>query len=222
MRPSSARNSRAGGSRRSRSTRPVKRARGKSRPLLTPRQAREVAGVLLLLFGIMGVIALLLSSSGSALAGLRTFWSLTFGLAWPLPVGVALAAGGYLLLPNPPALRRLDLLAGLLAAVASPAMRVVAEPEDEPPEIDWKLPPITLLDTVTARKERMQDEIKRNVRVIESTLATFGVQARVIGVNPGPAVTQYELQPADGVQVKRITTLQNDLSLALAAAPLRI
>jgi S-DNA-T family DNA segregation ATPase FtsK/SpoIIIE len=68
----------------------------------------------------------------------------------------------------------------------------------------------------------MQDEIKRNVRIIESTLSTFGVQARVIGVNPGPAVTQYELQPAAGVQVKRITTLQNDLSLALAAAPLRI
>jgi S-DNA-T family DNA segregation ATPase FtsK/SpoIIIE len=351
MRSSSARNSRAGASRRSRPARTVKRARGKAKPLLTPRQAREVVGVLLLLFGLLGVIALLFSSGGSALAGLREFWSISFGLAWPLPVGLALAIGGYLLLPSPPAVRRLDLAAGLLAALAviglldlaagaggragrsvdafltglagplgaailmaaglllglivvfhfsvasmlataasvartgyeerkrlqalvkpkvsvpavaepkaapvkphveptpepepvfevdawaeedaepvaaapapppPPVMRVVAEPEDDEPEIDWKLPPLTLLDTVTARKERMQDEIKRNVRVIESTLATFGVQARVIGVNPGPAVTQYELQPAAGVQVKRITTLQNDLSLALAAAPLRI
>jgi S-DNA-T family DNA segregation ATPase FtsK/SpoIIIE len=103
-----------------------------------------------------------------------------------------------------------------------PVMRVVADAEDNLPEIEWKLPPITLLDTVTARRERMADEIKRNVKIIESTLETFGVPCKVIGVNPGPAVTQYELQPGPGIQVKRITALQNDLSLALAAAPLRI
>jgi S-DNA-T family DNA segregation ATPase FtsK/SpoIIIE len=103
-----------------------------------------------------------------------------------------------------------------------PALRVVAEPEDDAPEIEWKLPSIALLDTVTARRERMADEIKRNVKVIESTLETFGVSCKVVGVNPGPAVTQYELQPGPGVQVKRITALLNDLSLALAAAPLRI
>jgi DNA segregation ATPase FtsK/SpoIIIE-like protein len=104
----------------------------------------------------------------------------------------------------------------------APLMHVVAEPEDDVPEIDWKLPSITLLDTVTARRERMADEIKRNVKIIESTLETFGVACKVVGVNPGPAVTQFELQPGPGVQVKRITALQNDLSLALAAAPLRI
>jgi S-DNA-T family DNA segregation ATPase FtsK/SpoIIIE len=104
----------------------------------------------------------------------------------------------------------------------APALRVVAEPEDDLPEIEWKLPSIALLDTVTARRERMADEIKRNVKIIESTLETFGVSCKVVGVNPGPAVTQYELQPGAGVQVKRITALQNDLSLALAAAPLRI
>ena len=104
----------------------------------------------------------------------------------------------------------------------APVLRVVAEPEDDLPEIEWKLPSIALLDTVTARRERMADEIKRNVKVIESTLTTFGVECKVVGVNPGPAVTQYELQPGPGVQVKRITALQYDLSLALAAAPLRI
>jgi len=104
----------------------------------------------------------------------------------------------------------------------APVMRIVADVEDEPPDIEWKLPSITLLDTVTARRERMADEIKRNVKIIESTLETFGVPCKVVGVNPGPAVTQYELQPGPGIQVKRITALQNDLSLALAAAPLRI
>ncbi|TMC85139.1 MAG: hypothetical protein E6J06_04615 [Chloroflexi bacterium] len=105
---------------------------------------------------------------------------------------------------------------------SEPVVRVVAEPEDDLPEIVWKLPSIALLDTVTARRERMADEIKRNVRILESTLQTFGVECKVVGVNPGPAVTQYEVQPGAGVQVKRITALQNDLSLALAAAPLRI
>ena len=108
------------------------------------------------------------------------------------------------------------------SAPAKAVLRVVAEPEDEAPEIDWKLPSIALLDTVTARRERMADEIKRNVKIIEGALETFGVPAKVVGVNPGPAVTQYELQPGPGVQVKKITALQNDLSLALAAAPLRI
>src|SRR5438270_12086717 len=42
----------------------------------------------------------------------------------------------------------------------APALRVVAEPEDDYPEIEWKLPSNTLLDTVTARRERMADEIK--------------------------------------------------------------
>jgi DNA segregation ATPase FtsK/SpoIIIE, S-DNA-T family len=93
---------------------------------------------------------------------------------------------------------------------------------DDEPEVDWKLPPLTLLDSVTAKKERMQEEVKRNVRIIEGTLATFGVQARVVDVNTGPAVTQYALQPAAGVPVRKVVSLQNDLSLALAASPLRI
>ena len=102
------------------------------------------------------------------------------------------------------------------------AFQVIAGEWDDEPEIDWKLPPLGLLDSAIAKKERMQEEIKRNVRIIEGTLATFGVQARVIEINSGPAVTQYALQPAAGVQVRKVVSLQNDLSLALAAAPLRI
>ncbi len=99
---------------------------------------------------------------------------------------------------------------------------VVGGEWDDEPAVDWKLPPLSLLDSASAKRERQQEEIKRNVKIIEGTLATFGVQARVIGVNSGPAVTQYELQPAAGVPVRRVVALQNDLSLALAAAPLRI
>jgi len=93
---------------------------------------------------------------------------------------------------------------------------VSAVVEDEIQRV-WMKPDLTLLDTITVRKERLHDEIKANIKLIESTLASFDVEATVIGVNSGPSVTQYELQPGHGVPVRKITALQNDLSLALSA-----
>jgi S-DNA-T family DNA segregation ATPase FtsK/SpoIIIE len=85
----------------------------------------------------------------------------------------------------------------------------------------WQMPPMSLLDAATAKREKLQEEVKHNIEVIESTLSSFGVAARVRGVNSGASVTQYELEPAKGVPVRKITALQNDLALALAA-PIRI
>ena len=85
----------------------------------------------------------------------------------------------------------------------------------------WNMPPLSLLDPATAKREKLQEEVKHNIENIESTLASFGVAARVRGVNSGASVTQYELEPAKGVPVRKITALQNDLALALAA-PIRI
>ncbi len=110
------------------------------------------------------------------------------------------------------------------AAAAEPLLTVVpggddatsALVEDEIQRV-WMKPDLALLDTVTVRKERLHDEIKANIKLIEQTLASFDVEATVIGVNSGPSVTQYELQPGVGVPVRKITALQNDLSLALSA-----
>src|SRR5579864_173468 len=82
----------------------------------------------------------------------------------------------------------------------------------------WLKPDLILLDSVTVRKERLHDEIKANIKLIEQTLASFDVQATVIGVNSGPSVTQYELQPGVGVPVRKITALQNDLALEIGRA----
>jgi S-DNA-T family DNA segregation ATPase FtsK/SpoIIIE len=111
------------------------------------------------------------------------------------------------------------------ATAAEPVLTVVPggegaapnAPEDEIQRV-WNKPDLTLLDTVTVRKERLHDEIKANIKLIEQTLASFDVEATVIGVNSGPSVTQYELQPGHGVPVRKITALQNDLALALSAA----
>jgi DNA segregation ATPase FtsK/SpoIIIE, S-DNA-T family len=85
----------------------------------------------------------------------------------------------------------------------------------------WPLPTYELLDryiegTIT------DDERRSRSRLIEETLASFKVEAQVVGVNTGPAVTQFELQPAVGVKVSKITTLEKDLALALAAKSIRI
>ena len=59
-------------------------------------------------------------------------------------------------------------------------------------------------------------------RLLEETLASFSISAKVIHISVGPVVTRYELQPAPGVRVNRITTLSNDIALALAAPRVRI
>jgi S-DNA-T family DNA segregation ATPase FtsK/SpoIIIE len=65
-------------------------------------------------------------------------------------------------------------------------------------------------------------ELETKATLIEETLSSFKVDAHVREINPGPAVTQYTLEPGSGVKVRRITELQNDLALALAAPSIRI
>jgi DNA segregation ATPase FtsK/SpoIIIE, S-DNA-T family len=85
----------------------------------------------------------------------------------------------------------------------------------------WVLPTPDLLDTVAGKRERLNAEVERNKQTIVSTLRSFGIETRIIGESVGPTVTQYELQPAAGVPVRKIVGYQTDLSLALAA-PIRI
>jgi len=80
----------------------------------------------------------------------------------------------------------------------------------------WEYPPISLLaDSVGGRADR--GDLKKNAEVVEKTLESFGIAARVAEVNLGPAVTQYALEIALGTKLSKITALSNDLALALAA-----
>lgn len=65
-------------------------------------------------------------------------------------------------------------------------------------------------------------DIKANANIIKRTLFNFGIDVEMDEISIGPSVTRYALKPAEGVKISRIVTLQNDLSLALAAHPLRI
>ncbi|MFY9457364.1 MAG: DNA translocase FtsK 4TM domain-containing protein [Candidatus Spechtbacterales bacterium] len=85
---------------------------------------------------------------------------------------------------------------------------------------DFRLPPLELLEKETGRPS--SGDIVANANIIKRTLQNFGIEVEMDEVNVGPAVTQFTLKPAEGVKLSRISALHNDLSLALAAHPIRI
>ena len=80
----------------------------------------------------------------------------------------------------------------------------------------WKYPPLSLLSENLGGKADRGD-VKGNAAIIEKTLEAFGITAKVVEVNLGPAVTQYALEVAIGTKLSKISALSNDLALALAA-----
>lgn len=76
----------------------------------------------------------------------------------------------------------------------------------------WHLPPLDLLSSDTSQKADRGD-VKGIAKKIEETLGSFGIGAKVVEVNLGPAVTQYALQIPQGIRVSKITNLSNDLAL---------
>lgn len=85
---------------------------------------------------------------------------------------------------------------------------------------DYPPPPLTLLDDVSVRPS--SGDISGNKNIIKRTLADFGIAVEMDEVNVGPTVTQYTLKPASGINLSRIISLRKNLSLALAADPIRI
>lgn len=79
----------------------------------------------------------------------------------------------------------------------------------------WRYPPLNLL-TDKAGAPANRGDVKKNANVIEKTLDSFGIQAKVAEVNGGPAVTQYALDIASGTKIAKIANLQHDIALALA------
>ncbi len=85
---------------------------------------------------------------------------------------------------------------------------------------NWNFPPLDLLESDTGKPT--SGDIKANLNIIKRTLGTFGIMVEMDEVQVGPTVTRYTLKPAEGVKLSKIMALQNDLSLALAAHPIRI
>ncbi len=86
----------------------------------------------------------------------------------------------------------------------------------------YEYPPISLLNKRKQRDKIDKEEIYRNSRIIEETMANFGIDAKVQSVNTGPTVTCYELVPAANVRLNRIVGLADNLSFSLASPDIRI
>ncbi len=107
------------------------------------------------------------------------------------------------------------------AQVAKPAEEFIASPLRKMRRATgFLMPPLDLLED--DRGTPSSGDIKANANIIRRTLQNFGIEVEMTEVNVGPSVTQYTLKPAEGVKLAKITALQNDLALALAAHPLRI
>lgn len=88
---------------------------------------------------------------------------------------------------------------------------------------DYQLPPSHLLNEIPQNDQTNEYAlIQKNVKKLEETFQSFGVDAKVTKANLGPAVTKYEVQPAVGVKVSKIVNLSDDIALALAAKDIRI
>jgi len=85
---------------------------------------------------------------------------------------------------------------------------------------DWELPPLDLLESSTERA--LGGDVNKNAKIIQDTFKHFGIDVETSEIKTGPTVTQYSFKPAVGVKLSRITALNNDLALALAAHPIRI
>ena len=111
---------------------------------------------------------------------------------------------------------RLD---GTPIRMPKPAMEEI--PEDKP----YFYPPIDLLHfsegNGVSMQEQQQIDAEKALK-LEQTLQSFGIQAKVVGVSRGPAVTRFEMTPAPGVRVSKISGLADDIALNLAATTVRI
>lgn len=95
--------------------------------------------------------------------------------------------------------------------------------DEEKPVKAYEMPPLSCLAVNTnTRSLKYEDELKANATKLVDTLKSFGVETRIVDICRGPSVTRYEIQPAAGVKISRITNLSDDIALNLAAGGIRI
>ena len=87
---------------------------------------------------------------------------------------------------------------------------------------EWTFPAYDLLDAAHSELTVDDEELKKQAKLIEEKLQEFDISVTMRDAHPGPTVTQFTLQPAEGVRLSKIATLKDDLALALSASNLRI
>ncbi|MCH7375538.1 DNA translocase FtsK 4TM domain-containing protein [Aeromonas sp. MR19] len=107
--------------------------------------------------------------------------------------------------------------------VAAPVAVAPSKPKRRPQPGMAPLPSLELLDRPPAKTQMMsKDELDRMGRLVEAKLADYNVQAKVVGVYPGPVITRFELDLAPGMKASKITNLSRDLARSLSASSVRV
>lgn len=98
-----------------------------------------------------------------------------------------------------------------------------AKPEEAPVDGSYRFPPVTMLETSKEPNAAdVTEELQSNGKMLVEALKSFGVQTKIVDICRGPTVTRYELQPAPGVKISKITNLADDIAMNLAATGVRI
>lgn len=110
-----------------------------------------------------------------------------------------------------------------MKVIADEQEKKITEIMNDLETLPYVFPPTEILKMRdSANDDDITEELRKNADILTNTLQSFGVSARVIDINRGPAVTRYELQPGAGVKVSKIAGLSDDLALNLAAKGVRI
>ncbi len=98
-----------------------------------------------------------------------------------------------------------------------------ARPEESPIDGSYRFPPVSMLElSKEPAAADVTEELQSNGRMLVEALKSFGVQTKIVDICRGPTVTRYELQPAPGVKISKITNLSDDIAMNLAATGVRI
>ncbi len=107
--------------------------------------------------------------------------------------------------------------------IAEQLDRAVRSDNSQKEEKKYQFPPIQLLKPkLNSDDSDAMEEMQNNAKKLIDTLTSFGVKAKIVNICRGPSVTRYELQPAPGVKISKITNLSDDIALSLAANGVRI
>ena len=108
-------------------------------------------------------------------------------------------------------------------AAAQVAMEIEKKTDEEAQEKPvYQYPPMTMLAEAQSSREDNTEEMRTNVRRLEETLESFGVDSKINNVVRGPAVTRYEMELKPGVKMSKITSLQDDIALALGVTSVHV
>ena len=94
--------------------------------------------------------------------------------------------------------------------------------QQEPQKPEYQFPPLDLLKAGSGQTHDGTEEMRQNAERLSDTLQSFGIEAHIINVTRGPSVTRYELELDRGIKLSKVTSLADDIALALGASGVRI